>query len=39
MRLGRYFGIYDGGKLAAMVVSDKAALARLEAIIHPLDTD
>jgi dephospho-CoA kinase len=28
----------DRGKLAAMVVNDRAALARLEAIIHPLVT-
>jgi dephospho-CoA kinase len=29
-------GKVDRGKLAAMVVNDKAALARLEAIVHPL---
>jgi dephospho-CoA kinase len=29
-------GKVDRGKLAAMVVDDKAALARLEAIVHPL---
>jgi dephospho-CoA kinase len=29
-------GKVDRGKLAAMVLSDKAALARLEAIVHPL---
>src|SRR6516164_11446035 len=31
-------GKVDRGKLAAIVVNDKAALARLEAIIHPLVT-
>ena len=29
-------GKVDRGKLAAMVIDDKAALARLEAIVHPL---
>lgn len=29
-------GKVDRGKLAAMVVNDKAALARLESIVHPL---
>jgi dephospho-CoA kinase len=29
-------GRVDRGKLAAMVIDDKAALARLEAIVHPL---
>jgi len=29
-------GKVDRGRLAAMVVNDKAALARLEAIVHPL---
>ena len=29
-------GKVDRGKLAAMVINDKAALARLEAIVHPL---
>jgi dephospho-CoA kinase len=29
-------GKVDRGKLAALVVNDKAALARLEAIVHPL---
>jgi dephospho-CoA kinase len=29
-------GKVDRGKLAAMVVNDKAALARLEAVVHPL---
>lgn len=32
-------GKVDRGKLAEMVVNDRAALARLEAIIHPLVTD
>jgi dephospho-CoA kinase len=31
-------GKVDRGKLAAMVVNDRAALARLEAIVHPLVT-
>jgi dephospho-CoA kinase len=32
-------GVVDRGKLAAHVVGDQAALARLEAIVHPLVRD